>query len=338
VHPDEQLDRVAHRPPSFPFGVYSDCTWLLTGDNSFEGAKTSSASLTLAPAPDGSSIVATYQSVGQPTVTFDLRTTSPCSATLTASGRGFAGEWGLCGGGNVDESSSSSSGGTLPMSFGQADPESTQATLSMSSAELTVDQGVVFIQMDGPVVDVQGKPGCAPWEPQSSPVSALFVCDTSNTSDGGTGAAGAGAPTSATSRFVTGSYDCSSSVYTDVSYDGVQASDAAGSAGTLTLTAVGSSLNVAYSGDTFASGTLDFTITSDSSANPSPGQTIDVACGGYDPTTQMSPHDPTVTQVSAGALMTDGTTLYLAFLGTVPSGTCSGQTSSTALQCTPKAQ
>jgi hypothetical protein len=301
---------------SFPFGVYSDCTWISTG-GTFEGAA-SSASLTLAPS--GSAVVATYQSEGQPTVTFDLRTTSNASATLTVSGQGFAGEWGFCGGGAVG--------------FGQADPESTQATLSMSSAELTVDQGVVFIQMEGPVVNVQGKPGCAPDGPPSAPVSALLACGAPSAGDGSNRGADAGAPTTETSRFVTGSYDCSSTVYTYNAQDSV----AAGSAGTLTLTAVGSNLDATYSGDTFASGTLDFTVTSDSSANPVAGQTLDVACGGFDPTTWMSTSNPTVTQVSAGALTTDGTTLYLAFLGTVPSGTCSGQTSSTALQCIPKTQ
>jgi hypothetical protein len=103
------------------------------------------------------------------------------------------------------------------------------------------------------------------------------------------------------------------------------------------LTKDGSGLTAAISGDAYAygSGTLRFTLTSNSSANPVPGQTIDVPCGGLNPTALMPAHDPTVTQVTAGALTTDGTTLYLTFLGTVPSGTCSGQTSSAVLECTP---
>ncbi len=306
--------------------MYSDCTWLLTTGTAESAA--SSASLTLAP--DGPSVVATFQSEGQPTATFDLRATSHSSATLTASGQGFAGRWGYCGGGVVVLDSGDVAVGS---------PAPTQATLSLSSAELTVDQGVVFVQMNGAVVDVQGQPGCAPDGPPTGPTSALLVCEASSTGDGGTGAGDAGAPTSATSAFVTGSYDCSSTVFTVVTYDGVQDNVvSSGGAGTLTLNADGSSLNAAYSLGTLTSGTLDFTITSDSSANPVPGQTIEVACGGIDPTTMMSPNDPTVTQVSAGALTTDGTTLYLTFLGRVPSGTCSGQTSSIVLQCTPKDQ
>jgi hypothetical protein len=73
----------------FPFGVYSDCIWLLGAGNGF--GSPSSASLTLAPS--GSLIVATFQSEGQPAAIFDLRATSDSSATLSASGEGFVGEW-----------------------------------------------------------------------------------------------------------------------------------------------------------------------------------------------------------------------------------------------------
>lgn len=308
---------------SFPFGVYSDCTWLLTG-GSFESAA-SSASLTLAP--DGSSVVATFQSEGQPTATFDLHATSDRSATLSASGQGFQGEWGFCGGSVIEFDSGGGATGS---------PASTQATLSMTSAELTVDRGVVFVQMDGAIVDVQGQPGCAPDAPLSPPVSALLVCDASGTSDGGNSGDDAAEPASASSSFVTGSYNCTSSVSTVVTYEGDEDNSGRQGAGSLMLTVDGSSLKAAYSGDTYASASLDFAVTSDSSANPVPGQTIDVACGGIDPTTLMFSNGPTVTQVSAGSLTTDGTTLYLTILGTVPSGSCSGQTSSTVLQCTLK--
>jgi hypothetical protein len=299
----------------------------------------SSASLTLAP--DGSSVVATFQSEGQSTATFDLRATSHSSATLTASGQGFAGEWGWCGGGveEFDSGETEFTDGEVIIQVGAASPAPTQATLSMSSAELTVDQGVAFVQINGAVVDVQGQPGCAPDGPPTGPTSALLVCDASSTGDGGTAAGDAGALTFATSAFLTGSYDCSSSAYTVVTYDGMQDNIvSSGGAGTLTLNATGSSLSATYSLGTLTSGTLDFTTTSDSSANPVPGQTIEVACGGIDPTTMMSPNVQTVTQVSAGALTTDGTTLYLTFLGSVPNGTCSGQTSSIVLQCTPNDQ
>jgi hypothetical protein len=272
--------------------------------------------------------VATFKSEGQPTAAFDLRATSDSSASLSASGQGFKGEWGFCGGGAEDLD-----GGGVAI----ADPAPTQAALSMSSAELTVDRGVVFVELTGTVVDVQGNAGCAPDGPPSGPASALLVCSASSASDGSSNGISAGdAGATATSSFVTGSYKCTSSVSTVVSYDGNHDdSSETGGAGTLTLTTDGSGLKAAYNGDTYASGTLRFTITSNRSANPVPGQTIDVACGGIDPTTPMSPNDPTVTHVSAGALTTDGTTLYLTFLGTVPSGTCSGQTSSTVLQCTP---
>jgi hypothetical protein len=292
----------------------------LTG-GTFENAATS-ATLTLAPS--GTSIQATFQSEGQPSAMLNLRETSNLSASLAASNQGFPGEWGYCGGGAVELD-----GGRYVV----ADPAPAPATLNLSSAQIAVDEGVAFLQLVGPVIDVQGQNGCAPDQSPSSPLSALLVCDTSSTS-GNSGPTGG---TVANSAFAPGAYDCTSLVTGTVTYDGKEdgVTDE-GMAGVLTLTANGSSLTAAYSDDSAGSGSLQFTLTSDRSANLVPGQTFDVTCLGLDPTTLMSSTDPTVTQASAGALMTDGTTVYLTFLGNVPSGTCAGQTSTMVLQCTPK--
>src|SRR5580700_8608085 len=86
---------------SFPSGTYSDCHWLLAG-GTFESVS-SPGTLTLGPICGASgcaasSIVASLQS-GQTTSSFTLRATSDSSATLSAPGQGFSGEWGYCGGG-----------------------------------------------------------------------------------------------------------------------------------------------------------------------------------------------------------------------------------------------
>jgi hypothetical protein len=309
---------------AFPLGAYSDCKWLLTG-GTFESALPP-ATLTLAPICSASgcassSMVASFQS-GQTTSTFTLRATSGSSATLSGPGQGFSGEWGFCGGGAVQLD-----GGGVAIT----DPAPTQATLSLTSAELTVDQGVAFLQLEGPVVDVQGSPDCEPDGPPSGGVSALLVCDVS--SGGGVGYAQA---TTTSSRFVTGAYDCNSTADSLVSYQGEEDSSTIGGSGTLTLTANGPSLEAVYSGDTNASGTLDFVVTSDSSANPVPGQTLTVGCGAIDPTTLGQVNAPTPGEVTAATLTTDGTALYLTFLSKTSSGVCADQTATTVLVCTPK--
>lgn len=311
---------------SFPFGAYSDCQWLLTG-GTFEGAS-SPATLTLDPICDpsgcsASSVVASFQS-GQTTASFALRATSDSSATLSGSGQGFSGEWGFCGGGAVEED-----GGGVAI----ADPAPAEATLSLTSAELTVDQGVAFLQLEGPVIDVQGSPGCSPDGPPTGGLSALLVCDVSS----GNGVASPGATTTTTtSQFVTGTYDCNSTADSVVSYQGEEDDSSIGGSGTLTLTANGPGLEAVYSGDTNATGTLDFVVTSDSSANPVPGQTITVGCGAFDPTTSTQVNAPTPAAVGAASLTTDGTTLYLTFLSKTSGGPCADQTASTVLACTPK--
>jgi hypothetical protein len=310
---------------TFPLGAYSDCQWLLAG-NTFESTS-SPATLTLSPicsvsGCSATSIVASFQS-GQTNTTLMLRATSDSSAALNGPGQGFPGAWGFCGGGAVQLD-----GGGVAI----ADPAPAEATLSMTSAELTVDQGVAFLQLDGPVVDVQGSPGCTPDTPPSAGLSVLLVCDVSN----GNGAGSTPTTTATTSRFVTGAFDCYSGADSVVSYQGVENHSSIGGSGALTLNANGTSLEAVYSGDTNATGTLDFVVTSDSSANPVPGQTITVGCGAFDPTTSTQVNAPTPADVTAATLTTDGAALYLTFLSKTSGGVCADQTATTVLVCTPK--
>jgi len=311
---------------AFSWGAYSDCQWLLTGGTFVSSS--SPATLTLAPICDASgcsasSVVASFQS-GQTTASVTLSITSDTSAALRV-GQGFPGEWGFCGGGAVQED-----GGGIAI----ADPAPAQATLSLTSAELAIDQGVAFLQLEGPVVDVQGSPGCSPDVPPSSGVTALLVCDVSN----GNGVGNPPAPTTtASSRFVTGAYDCTSTAVSVVSYQGVEDHSSVAGSGTLALTANGTRLEAVYSGDPNASGTLDFVATSDSSANPVAGQSITVGCGAFDPTTDQQVVAPTPGAVTAAAMTTDGAAVTLTFLSKTSGGACANQTATTVLVCTPKA-
>ena len=151
-----------------------------------------------------------------------------------------------------------------------------------------------------------------------------------------TSVAGNAQPTTTASRFASGAYDCTSTAASVVGYQGEEDHSTVGGSGTLPLTPNGSRLEAVYSGDANASGTLDFVVTSDSSANPVPGQTITVGCGAIDPTTFMQVNAPTPGEVTAAALTTDGTALSLTFLSKTSGGACTDQTASTVLVCTPK--
>jgi hypothetical protein len=253
-----------------------------------------------------------------------LRATSDSSAALSGPGQGFPGDWGYCG------------GGAVPLDDGGiaiADPVPTGATLSLTSGELTVDNGVAFLQLDGPVVDVRGPPGCTSDIPPSAALSVLLMCNGSS----GNGVSDEPASKTTTSRFVAGDYACTSIADSVVDYEGVKSnSSIGGQSGTLTLTANGSSLEATYGGDANASGTLDFVVTSDSSANPVAGQTMTVGCGAIDPTTYVPVNAPTLAEVTAATLTTDGAALYLTFLSKTSGGACGEQTATTVLVCAPK--
>ena len=140
------------------------------------------------------------------------------------------------------------------------------------------------------------RPAASPTNLLRAPISVLFVRGSLT----GSSSPGAG-NTGATSSFVPGAYECNSVVSGVVTYEGRQDHVLnEGATGTLTLTANGSSLRAVYSGDTQGSGTLDFTLTSDRSANLVPEQTFDVSRVGLDATTYHESNAPTVTQVNAG--------------------------------------
>jgi hypothetical protein len=305
-----------------PSGVFSNCQWLLT-DGTFEGAS-APATLTIAPicSPSGcsaSALTATFVSGGTST-SVTLKGTSASSATLSEAGQGFRGDWGFCGGGAVRLD-----GGGVAV----ADPAPAAATLSLTSAELSVDQGVAIFQIEGPVIDVDGGPGCPADIPPAAGLSALLVCGTPG--QGG----GAPTPTTAPTSFAPGAYACTSTAATVVEYEGTQDHSTIGGSGTLTLAVDGANLHLVYSGDTNASGPLDFVATSDRSANPVPGQSITVGCGAINPTTYGDVSAPSPAAISAGTLTTDGTSLYLTFFGSTSStATCPSQTSTTVLVCT----
>jgi len=126
-------------------------------------------------------------------------------------------------------------------------------------------------------------------------------------SDGGThsdtdaGRAGDAGPP----KFPVGVYSCQSSVFSmNASFSGV-----AGGNGSLALTQTGATVTAVYTGDTNASGSIAFTVTTGSSANPvSAGQTFESACG-------LQAETLTPLAVASGSLVSDANTIVLTLVG-----------------------
>ena len=318
---------------SFPLGTYSNCTWLVNG-NTFEGEGGPTTTLTLAA--NGASITGTYVSDGATQATLSLVPTSALSATAATAGQAIGGKWGDCGAGSQSE--------TLPdggTEYLISDPGPSPATLAASSVDVTVAGGTLFLTATGPVIDVLGFPGCAPNTPPAVPINAVLECGTAPSGDASSDATAA-APTTRTGEaaaaptFAPGVYDCTDTTSTVVTVSGTTDNAGEGGAATVTLTKAGTVLTAALSGDAYVSGALTFDAVSGNAAIAADGQSINVACGAFSPSDPASTANPAATHVTSASLTTDGTTLTLVALGNVTAPSCSGQTSSTVLTCTPK--
>ena len=130
----------------------------------------------------------------------------------------------------------------------------------------------------------------------------------------GKGPDDAGAP-----MFPVGVYECQSSVLSQ----SANVTGNGGATGTLTLTQQGATLTAAYAGDPFTSGTIDFTVTTRTSANlASEGQTLQAECG--------SGLGLTTVTVASGSLVSDANTIILSIVG---SGRACATTVTISLVC-----
>jgi hypothetical protein len=140
-------------------------------------------------------------------------------------------------------------------------------------------------------------------------------------------------PDAASPSFPTGIYSCESSLSIAGTYQGMHWTAVGGGNGTLAVTQAGSVVTAAYTGDSFVSGTMTFTVTSPGSAEPTTtaDETMNVLC--------LIPGDGPMqsTSIAAGTLTMDGTTLFLSFSGTMQPGTeasaCDGLTVPGTLTC-----
>jgi hypothetical protein len=134
----------------------------------------------------------------------------------------------------------------------------------------------------------------------------------------------AGAPPA----FPTGTYACTSGI----TLDGSAVSENLAGSGTLTLVASGDGISATYGSDTFLSGAAAFDATSATTAVAVAGQTLSAYCSALTPQAQPVAQPFAVT---AGALIVDGATLFLAFVGAGSATSSCPVTSFTgALVCT----
>ncbi len=127
-----------------------------------------------------------------------------------------------------------------------------------------------------------------------------------------------------------GVYQCTSAVISSGSVGALASVYVGGGSGTLTIAQTAAVLTAVYVGDFSAKGTLKFTATSSSTADPViAGQTIQISCpqAMTEPLAQMGTLD-----VASGSLTFNGNTLVLSLEGTLRA--CSPAATSVVLTCT----
>jgi hypothetical protein len=189
----------------------------------------------------------------------------------------------------------------------------------VDAGTLQYQAGTVFVSTEGMFVD-SGDCGTP-----SSPGSYALICDQASTPI-------EVAPPAVMAPLLSGQYACqsngSATIAAGLSSD---ESSNSGGAGTLTLTAEGSDVTLAYVGDGLLSGTLHLTATSAATALVNDHQTVSSMC-----TTPPSAADSPISSlpITAGALSVFGAQLTLSLTATVgASEPCAGAYMVTTLTC-----
>jgi hypothetical protein len=286
----------------FPVGSFTNCgLGLQEPDTSvFTGGAGVTSGTTITVTQQGSQLTVTQTNIQAASDTFVFEPTSDTSAVLTTGGPFGEDFDGTCNG-------------------DQAYP----ATVTATSGAMTYADGTLFLSLGG---TIQGGAGttCGAASASAYP---WVICPTSEaTLPSGL------ATSTADPQFPAGTYACTSllSAYLKEGSGGSWGST--GASGTLSVTQSGATVTAAYTGDSAVQGTLSFTVTTPTTANAAPGQTILAPCS-IDPGTGMgAPPPPEPLPVSTASLMMVDTTLFLLFYATVPA--CSGAEQIGSLVCT----
>jgi hypothetical protein len=195
------------------------------------------------------------------------------------------------------------------------------ASMTASSGTMTAAaSGTVFFELRGTFSADAGMCGSV-----TSPGYLWILCEG--------GPVAKPAPAVATTAFQAGGYTCSSDAETYYDYQGQkQFVTAGGPNGKLVLSELGGAATVEYTGDKFVDGTLHFDATTATTALAGGGQALVAPC--YVPAGTGSV-TPETLPISFASLVLDGSTLFVAYAGTMPpASSCAGARKAGVLICT----
>ena len=212
--------------------------------------------------------------------------------------------------------------------LGPGDTVPYSAQLTATAGTLDYTSGAVFLTLQGTIAAIDPPQSCSSVAP--APAGMWIVC---GEGDGWAPVPPDGAPVA---PIPVGTYMCGAAVGTYDVADGLKDHVAESGAGTLQITRTGLTTTATYTGDT-VNGTLTFSAASSTAAYAGPGQTLTMDCAvpiNPEGPPSAGSEAPELLPIEAGALVMDGTTLYLMFRGTMTSTTsCPGALKAGVITC-----
>jgi hypothetical protein len=266
--------------------------------------------------PEGATLAATFVDLNGHRSSFTFDPTTGTSAVLAPAGAAVTGFAGTC-------------------VYGPGDTEFFPATVTATAGALEYTGSTMFLALTGTIG--ASDPGAC--STATAPANAWIICGVGDGFPPVPPDAGAPVP-----DVPVGTYTCSSQIGTYDETGGLKEYvTAGGTSGTLTVTQSGAKVTAAYTGDKYASGTLDLTVATPTSAHVDPGQRLLAPC--LVPFNTMGPQPPSTSTpeplaVGAGALVwVDDTTLFLMLSGSMTgtqamSSSCPGAVKMGSLVCT----
>lgn len=200
------------------------------------------------------------------------------------------------------------------------------AELTVSAGALTYDRDTVFLTLGGTLNDVDATP-CGS---HSAPADLWLTCERSESTRPSSSRSAPARGNDSTSAISTGDYACTSQIETFLHDGGTTMYMGSGDDGTLTLSRSGAAVTATYRGDTFVGGTMNFALTTATSARAESSDGPSLRC-------EVVPGETTfpLSQGWAGSLTMVENRLFLSFSGTMGANSpCSGTKKMGTLMCT----
>ncbi|AKU99043.1 hypothetical protein AKJ09_05707 [Labilithrix luteola] len=200
------------------------------------------------------------------------------------------------------------------------------AELTISAGALTYDADTVFLTLGGTLTDTDTTP-CGL---RSAPAEHWLTCERSESAVPSSSPPARARANDSTSRFALGDYACTSQIETFLHDGGTTMYMGSGDDGTLTLSQSGAEIIATYGGDRFFGGTMNFALTTATSAQAESSGSPSLTC-------EVVPGDTKfpLSQGWSGTLTLVEDTLFLSFSGTMGANSqCSGTKKMGSVMCT----